>query len=244
MKMFKALLSAVVVFTAMAANAQTSVAVVQAPTADDIIAKNIDAMGGAAKITTLTSVKMSGSMSANGMDIPVTITKVHNKGMRLDLDIMGTNNYQIMTPDKGYLFFPIQQMTEPKEMDADMVSSAQPQLDIQGGSLFNYKDKGTTVELVGTEKVEGAQAYHLKATMKGGKVTQYWIDTKTNRIIKTSSKAKGPDGNEMDYETVYSDYKQNADGYWFPYTVATPNGPLTFDKIESNVTVDDSIFKN
>jgi len=243
--MFKALLSAVVVFTAMAANAQTAVVANAIPqTADDIIAKNIEAMGGAAKIATLTSVKMTGSMSANGMDIPVTITKMHNKGMRLDIDIMGTSNYQIITPDKGYMFFPVQQMTEPKELDADMVASAQPQLDIQGGSLNNYKEKGTTVELVGTEKTEGTQAYHIKATLKNGKVNHYWIDTKTNRVLKSSSKAKGPDGNEMDYETVYSDYKQNADGYWFPYTVATPNGPISFDKIESNIAVDESIFKN
>ena len=234
MRLIKNLLTAALVFTACSAGAQT---------ADEIVAKNIDAMGGAAKLTTLNSVKLSGSMSAQGNDIPLTITKLNAKGMRLDIDLMGTSNYQIITADKGYMFFPIQGMTEPKELDADMVKTAQSQLDLQG-SLFNYKEKGSTVEYVGTEKVDGADAYHLKLTNKYGKLVNYFIDTKTNRVVKTSGKTKGPDGQEMDSETTYSDWKQNGDGYWFAYSTTTMQGPITYDKIETNIKVDESIFKN
>ena len=66
----------------------------------------------------------------------------------------------------------------------------------------------------------------------------------TEFVVEVSGTAKGPDGTEMDVETVFTDYKQNADGYWFAYTTATPNGPITFDKIDTNVKVDESIFKN
>jgi hypothetical protein len=234
MKMFKKLLFAGLAFTSMTVCAQT---------ADEIVSKNIEAMGGAAKLASLVSVKKSGNLSAQGMDIPLTITTAHMKGMRVDIEIMGTSNYQIMTPEKGYMFFPIQQMTEPKELDADAVKAGQGQLDVQG-SLFNYKEKGATVEYVATEKVDGADAYKLKLTGKGGKVATYFIDTKTNRIIKTVGKGKGQDGTETDMETGYSDYKQNADGYWFAYTMTSPQGPMTFDKIETNVKVDENIFKN
>ena len=234
MKMFKTLLLAGLAVTAVAAQAQT---------ADEIIAKNIEAMGGAAKISALNTVKMSGNMSAQGMDIPLTITKSHLKGMRLDIEIMGTSNYQIITPEKAFMFFPIQQMTEPKEMDAETVKTMQSQLDVQG-ALYNYKAKGETIEYAGTEKVEGADTYKLKIAYKSGKNSTYFIDTKTNRLIKTISKAKGPDGQEIDIETSYSDYKQNADGYWFAYGTTTPQGPVTFDKIDTNVKVDENIFKN
>ena len=234
MKLFKNLLAAAFVLTAISANAQT---------ADDIVAKNVEAMGGSAKLSALNSVKFSGSMSAQGNDIPMTLTKLNMKGMRLDIDIMGTSNYQIITPDKGYMFFPIQGMTEPKELEADAVKAAQSQLDLAGG-LFNYKEKGSTVEFPGTEKVEGKEAYHLKLTDKNGKLVHFYIDSKTNRLVKTSGKAKGPDGTEMDVETSYADWKQNADGFWFPYSMTTMQGPITFDKIETNIKVDESIFKN
>ena len=232
MKMFKKLLFACLAFTGIAAHAQT---------ADEIIAKNIEAMGGAAKLASLTTVKKMGNLSVQGMDIPMTFTIAQNKGFRLDVEAMGTSNYQIITPDKVTMFFPIQQMTEPKEMDAETVKSMQSSLDVQG-QLFNYKDKGSKVEYVGTEKVESADAYNLKITNKNGRVANFFIDTKTNRLIKTSGKVKGPDGAEMDVEATYSDYKQNADGYWFAYSTTSPQGPISFDKIETNVKVDESII--
>jgi hypothetical protein len=47
----------------------------------------------------------------------------------------------------------------------------------------------------------------------------------------------------MDIVTSYSNYKQNADGYWFSYTSTGMQGTTDFSKIDTNVTVDDSIFK-
>lgn len=234
MKTFKNLLLSALAFTTLSVSAQT---------ADEIIAKNTEAMGGAAKIASLTSVKMSGNMSAQGNDFPLTITKSHMKGMRLDIEIMGTSNYQIITPEKAYTFFPIQQMTEPKELDAETVKTMQSQLDVQG-ALFNYKEKGATLELAGSDKVDGAEAYKLNVAYKSGKNSTFYIDKTTHRVVKTISKIKTPDGQETDIETLYTDYKQNADGYWFSYSTTTPQGPVTFDKIETNVKIDENIFKN
>lgn len=234
MKRIKILLLATFALTTLNAVAQT---------ADEIIAKNIEVMGGVTKITSLKTVKKSGSLSMQGMDIPMVFTVSQMKGFRVDVEVMGTSNYQIVTPEKAFMFFPVQQMTEPKEMDAETVKGMQSALDIQG-ALVNYKEKGSSVEFVGNEKVDGADTYKLKVTSKSGKTAFYFIDVKTNRLTKTSSKAAGPDGVEMDVEATYSNYKQNADGYWFAYGTTTPQGPVVFDKIESNVAVDENIFKN
>ena len=48
---------------------------------------------------------------------------------------------------------------------------------------------------------------------------------------------------ETDIETTYSNYKQNADGYWFPYTISGIQGETNYDSIETNITIDPSIFK-
>ncbi len=216
---------------------------VAAQTADEIIAKNVEAMGGVSKIASLKTVKKSGSLSMQGMDIPMVFTVSQMKGFRVDVEVMGTSNYQIVTPEKAFMFFPVQQMTEPKEMDAETVKGMQSALDIQG-ALVNYKEKGSSVEFAGNEKVDGADTYKLKVTSKSGKTAFYFIDVKSNRLTKTTAKAAGPDGVEMNVETTYSNYKQNADGYWFAYGTTTPQGPVVFDKIESNVAVDENIFKN
>ncbi len=236
MKMFKKLLLVGLAFTFLNVSAQT---------ADEIVAKNIEAMGGASKLATLTSVKKTGTMSAQGQDFPLTLTVSQMKGFRMDLEIMGTSNYLFITPEKSSRFFPIQQMAEPVVTTGDDVKDMQGALDIQS-ALFNYKEKGTTIELIGEEKVDAQDAYKLKVTKKGGKSAFYFIDKKTNRVVKTVSKGKGPDGTEQDEETPYGDYKQNADGYWFAYTTAFQGGmaAVTFDKIETNVKVDENIFKD
>ena len=50
-------------------------------------------------------------------------------------------------------------------------------------------------------------------------------------------------GKLEDVETTYSDYKQNADGYWFAYTNVGPRGTTHHEKIVTNVAVDLNIFK-
>jgi len=214
---------------------------VSAQTVDEIIAKNTEALGGAEKLSSLKSVKMEGNMSVQGMDIPVTMTKLHMKGMRMDLEIMGTSNYQLANEQKGWVFMPIQQMDAPQEMPADQYNSIKSQMDVQG-SLFNYKQKGYTAELVGTDKVGGNDAHKIKV-VKNGETVFYFIDAKSNLLVKTSS-TRDVNGQSMEIETTYSDYKKNADGFTFPYSSTMMQGTLTYDKISTNIPVDEKIFTN
>ncbi len=232
MKTFKILLASVVAITSLSVSAQS---------ADEIANKYVNAMGGAEKLASLKTVKMEGNMSTQGVDVALTLTKKHLEGMRLDLEIMGTSNFQMATPTKGWVFMPIMQQTEPKEMDAEQLKSVQSQLDIQG-SLYNYKAKGYSLESVGTEKVDGKDAHKLKM-VKDGKEVFYFVDAATGLLLKTSMKVSAQ-GTEMDVETVFGDYRKNAEGYMFAYTNTTTQGVITFDKISANVPVEDKMFTN
>ncbi|HAO45389.1 MAG TPA: hypothetical protein PLZ45_10655 [Ferruginibacter sp.] len=209
----------------------------QAQTADDVVNKYIDALGGKEKLSSLNSVRLSGSMSIQGNDIAITVTKLHMKGMRMDISVMGTENYQIITPGKGVMFMPVQGMASPTDMPEDAVKAAQSQLDVQS-ALLNYKDKGTAVEFLGAE----GNDYKLKVTFKNGISTTYFIGKSDNRLNKSVSK-RSINGEEMEIETTYSNYKQ-VDGFWFAFTVTSSvQGETNYDKIETNVKVDESIFK-
>jgi hypothetical protein len=212
-----------------------------AQTADQVIIKYIAAMGGKEKLESLKTVKMEGNLSTQGVDVALTITKKHLEGMRIDLEIMGTANYQLANKAAGWKFMPIMQQAEPTEMTAEEHKSIVSQFDVQG-SLFNYKEKGYTVEYVGTEKLDGKDVYKLKAVKNGADVF-YFIDVSSNFIVKTAAKINAS-GQETEVETKFTDYKQNSDGYWFSYTNVTTQGTITFDKISANVAVDDKIFTN
>ena len=214
----------------------------QAQTVDEVLDKNIAAMGGREKLGSLKTVKMEGNMSVQGFDLAITSTKSHMIGVRLDFDVNGTSNYQIVNATKGSVFMPVQGMDAPQDMEPDQYKSTVTQMDLQG-TFCNYKEKGTTIELQGKETVDGSEAYKLKVTFKNGVAATYYIDTKTNRVIKTSA-TMNVGGQDMEVTTSYSDYKQNADGFWFAYTVVTQRGTITYDKITTNMPVDESIYKN
>jgi hypothetical protein len=212
-----------------------------AQTADDIVNKYIAAMGGKEKISSLKTVKLEGNLTVQGTDVALVITKKHMVGIRTDISVMGTENYQIITPTKGTIFMPVQGMSEPTAMPDDQLKSGQSQLDLQG-SLVDYKEKGTSIELVGNEKVDGEDCYNLKVTFKSGIVTNYYISAKTFYIIKTNGK-RMINGEETEIATSYSNYKQNADGYWFSYTTTNMQGTTDFFKIDTNIVIDESVFK-
>jgi hypothetical protein len=212
-----------------------------AQTADEIIGKYVKAMGGAEKLASLKTVKMEGTMSTQGIDVVITMTKKQMSGLRMDMDIMGTANFQLANTTKGWVFMPVMQQAEPQEMDADQVKSVQSQFDIQG-ILFNYKEKGYQVQSNGVESLDGKEAYKLQV-VKNADTVFYFIDKTSNFIVKNST-TKNVQGADMTIESSFSDYKQNDQGFWFAYTNSTLQGEIKFDKISTNIEVDDKIFTN
>jgi hypothetical protein len=212
-----------------------------AQTADEIVEKFITAQGGKEKMLALKTVKMVGAMSVQGADVVLTINRKHMVGARTDISVMGTENFQLTTPDKSWSFMPIQGQSSPEEATEEQHKSLVGSIDLQG-VLFNYKEKGNAVEVKGKETVNGTECYKLIINTKGGKTLTYFIDTKTDRLVKTISKSMR-NGEEVEMETTFSDYRQTKDGYWFAHSMTTIQGEVSYSSIETNVPIDDSLFK-
>ncbi|MFM2358916.1 MAG: hypothetical protein RLY16_909 [Bacteroidota bacterium] len=212
-----------------------------AQTVDEVINKHLDAIGGKDKIAQLKSLKMEGSLSTNGIDVNITTTVLHGVGSRVDIAVPGMGEgYQIMNTTKGWNFMPFAGQSAPEEVPAEDVKNAQNTLDVQG-AVYNYKEKGNTVELLGKEKVDNVDCFKIKVTTASGKVTTSFIDATTYYRVKSITMAKTPEG-EQEMETTYSDFKKNADGYVYPYSQTNPRGTIVFSNIEVNKPVDESIF--
>jgi hypothetical protein len=136
---------------------------------------------------------------------------------------------------------PVFGQSAPEEMPANQLKAEQVFLDLHG-IFVNYREKGIQVELEGKETVDGTECYKLKASFKNGYSTHFFIDTKTDRLYKTTNKAT-VNGEEAEIFTIYTNYKQTPDGYWFAYSTANSRGQTDFDKIETNIKVDENIFK-
>ena len=210
---------------------------------EDIINKHVEAMGGRQKIITLSSALMTGTFTAMGATSPINITttKKHMIGSRIDIEADGKNNFQVITPKNGWIFTPVQGDKVPRPLAEDQFKVGQVQLDLHG-PFINYREKGIKIEMAGKDSVNRELCYKLKVISPNTNVTVYFINARSNFIVKTSTKMF-QFGALEDVETTYGDYKQNADGYWFAYTNAGPRGATNYNQITTNVSVDVNIFK-
>ena len=212
----------------------------QAQTADEIIDKHLAAIGGKENLAKLNSVIIDGGMSVQGAEIAVTVTSVQGKGTRQDINAMGMKGFDITTATEGWRFMPFLGQTKFEPKTAEEVKESQEGLDVQSPFL-NYKEKGHSVEYLGTEDVEGTECHKLKVTFKWGSETTYFLDPKSFYLVRAVSKIKMM-GQETENKVDMSDYR-DVNGYKMPFSISQAFGALVVKEIKVNVAVDDKIFK-
>ena len=209
-------------------------------TADQIVNKYIDAIGGKTAWSKVNTIVMKGAIKMQGAELAVTTMVENKKGMRQEFSINGMTGYQIMTPESGWNFSPFQGQKEPEPVTADDLKQGQDQLDVQG-NLIDYAAKGHKVELLGKDDVDGVEAYKLKETLKGGKVETVYIDPSTFYIIRSVVKQKA-NGQETEVKTDISNYQKLPEGIVIPMSVTLPFGELTITDVKVNTPIDPSNF--
>jgi outer membrane lipoprotein-sorting protein len=220
---------------------------VAAQTADEIIAKNLEAMGGIRLIKAVQTIRMTGRMTmGQGMEVPVTFEQKRPNMVRMEFTFQGMTGMQAFDGKTAWQVMPFAGSPAPQPMSADEAKSFEEMADMDGPHV-DYQAKGNTVELVGKEAVEGADTYKLKVTKKDGTVTIMYIDAEHFLIIKQEGK-RTIRGTEIEGETIISDYK-DVNGLMVPHSLdmgqkgQPMRQKLTFDKVEFNVPIDDARFK-
>lgn len=218
-----------------------------AQTANEIVAKHIEAMGGADKWKAVKAMEMNNKFTVQGMDIASKTVIVSGKSLRTDISVMGQEIISAIDGETGWAQQPAMMggTGEPEDMPGAMIKESRKQVYL-GGSLMNYKENGSTIELVGKEKLEGVDVYHLKLTEKVGDITNLFVSTSNYYVLKSAGK-RNIQGKEVDAEVNFSNFKQ-IEGLTFPYTMETASpmgGMMTIetDSIKLNPKVDESIFK-
>lgn len=218
-----------------------------AQTLDEIIAKNIKAHGGLAKLKSIQSIRMTGDFEAGPMQAGFVQVYKRPMKIRIEAAIQGLTMIQAYDGQNGWQVVPFTGKKDPEPMAADDLKNFQEEADFEG-PLVDYKQKGHTVELIGKEKIEGTDVYHLKVTLKNGDIRNYYLDAESFLVIKESGKTR-MQGSEVDVDSTFGDYKE-VEGALFPFSleqhIAGGQGPtvkITIKKVELNVPVDDSSFK-
>jgi outer membrane lipoprotein-sorting protein len=214
--------------------------------ADQIVQRHVEAIGGAAKINAIQTLVVTGKASILGqMEAPLTIQVKRPNMLRLEITFQGKKVVQAFDGVTAWTVNPLL-TSEPKQSSEEDTRAAQESSDFIGGNLVDYKSKGNTVELVDKEEIDGAAVYKLKLTKKSGSIEYDYLDASSFLPIKTEGRRKQL-GTEVLYESKIADYKP-VEGVLMPFSLTQMvNGRLameiTIEKMDANLPLDAAVFK-
>lgn len=175
-------------------------------TAESVIQKAIDAMGGAKKIGEIKDISLDGTVNIMGTELSLTERYVMGSAYsrKLEMQGMGTVMSELMN---GSNFSKTQQGQSIPLEDKDKEEMK------EDGSFFQelyMKNNGYKFTLKGIEAVNGSDAYAVEVSSPGGRTFTNYYDVKSGFKVKKMYEEEGP-GGKMPVQVFFSDYKEKSD---------------------------------
>ncbi len=176
------------------------VAVTAAP--KEIISRYILAIGGADALKKINTISYTGDMAVQGMKLGVVAKKM-NPNLELMQMSMGANTVmkEVFDGTAGSSV----QGPQKRDMTADEIKEKKDAKHVFP-ELF-YNDGSYKLEVTGTDKVQGKDAYKLKVTGASGKATTQYYDIASGLLVKEES-TTSVNGQDVTQSVEYSDYKK------------------------------------
>jgi outer membrane lipoprotein-sorting protein len=217
--------------------------------AAQIVDKNVAARGGLPAWHAVSSLSMSGKIDVGGKketSLPFVMTMKRPHKSRFELRFQEQTAVQVYDGTQGWKVRPFLGRNEVEPFTPAETKSATTLGELDG-PLIDYAAKGTTVELLGMESVEGHSAYKLKLTMKDHVQRRLWIDAKSFLELKIDGEPRKLDGRMRNVAIYYRDYKTEK-GLTLPYLMETvvegakASHKISIQQVTLNPAADDALF--
>jgi predicted Zn-dependent peptidase len=204
-------------------------AIPEGVTANAIIEKYIDAIGGKTKLESVNSFAMSASAEMQGMKLDLEVKKTTSNQLMQDVKMMGNSvSKQVLNGDNGYMIMQGQRidLTEEELIKSKTESLPFPEL--------NYLTN-SAVSLEGMEMVGDKKAYKIKVTED--KTTFYDVETglKLQEVNLTEMQ-----GQQISSTSNFEDYK-DVSGILLPFKLTQSFGPQNFEFIISEIKINEGV---
>jgi outer membrane lipoprotein-sorting protein len=215
-------------------------------TADELVAKNLQAKGGIEKIKAITTQVSTGKLQQGQFQARVGQEAKAPDLMRQTFTIQGMTAIQAYDGNTGWQISPFEGRKDPELLGEDDLRDIVEQADFYG-PLVDYKEKGNTIDYLGHDSVDGDDVYKLRVTLKNGDILNYYLDPDSMLEIRVE-KIMYIRGAVHESVQDLGSYKQ-VNGVYFPFSMENgqKNSPqrskITIDSLKVNVPIEDSQFK-
>lgn len=197
------------------------------------------------KMEKIESIKTTGknSYSMAGIESGFTMYQARPNKLRIEAEMQGSKLIQTFNGEKGWMYAPAMGIAQPKELSDQELESILGQAEFEN-PLWNYAEKGNTLELVGSS--EDGKEDHLKLTRESGDVLNFFLN-KDSHLITTITSTQAMGGSEQNIEINMKDYKK-VKGIPVAHYIATKIGgqivyTITIEDVEYNQEIDSVLFE-
>ncbi len=209
------------------------------PTADQLIDKYVQALGGAAAVQKVTSQAEQGTANVGGHELPIDIfDKSPDKRISL-MHLSGGDSVTAYNGIEGWMASPGRPL---RDMNGSDLEAAKLDADLHFAT--DIKQIFSELHVEHEEKIGDQATYVIFALRKGQPPVQLYFDEQSGlllRELRYSESLLGLNPTRIDY----SDYRDvNGVKTPFRWTIARPGGRFTIqlDKVTQNVPIDDEKF--
>ena len=198
-------------------------------TAETIIEKYIESIGGKAKLEAAKSYAMTAAAEMQGMKLELEMKKTTNNQFMQDVKMMGNSmSKQVLNGDGGYMVAQGQRkdLSEEEVIKIKEESTLFPEL--------NYANLDG-ISLEGMEMVGDKNTYKLKVNDK----KSAFYDVETGLKLQEVNIAE-MQGQQMTSTSNYENYRE-VDGILFPFKLIQTIGPQNFEFIVSEIKINDGV---
>lgn len=218
-----------------------------AQTADEVVSKYLAARGGAEKIKSVKSERVTGTISfGSETEGPFLIERQRPLKLYMQITINGMTLIRSYDgKSSGWIYNPFTANPGVQAMTDVDLRNILDEADFDG-PFVDYKGKGNQIEFVDKEEVLGKTAYKLKLTNKLGDSSFFYFDADTNLLLKWEGDRKVGTQN-FPWESFFHDFR-DVQGLKYPFLIesAAPGTDqrqkITAEKIEINVPIDAARF--
>lgn len=227
-------------------------------TADELVARNVEARGGLDAWRHLQTMIWTGQLESDSAPMPAmafTLEQKRPNKTRFEINGAGTRTMRVFNGVHGF------RVSARHEGGPDIRPYSSEELkfarDSQAidGPLIDYQAKGSTVALVGREKLDNENTYHLAVQFPSGERQDVWIDARTflevriDRPAYSSASTHGAFAVRTGSIPVYYRNYKNFDGLQIPTLIEIGAGTgrnsdkMQIERVALNMAIDDRQFE-
>lgn len=180
-----------------------------APTAHEILERNLDALGGRAKFRAVHSLRLSATQSipgAPGKEVALRVLWKRPDRLRIEVPEEGLLHVEAFDGSVAWSSYPELPGFETEILEGEARDLLKEQADLLEGPTFDPETKGHHVELVGREELPGGPAWRILLTMASGELRTLWFDCETNLQVREERTARVGD-REVVTVSILSDFR-------------------------------------